>query len=182
MTPFVRTTPKRLVVHLGNMGSHRGEKTRKYAKRFPNIKFIGIDLTPLVRLPGEAKKPRNWKQQQGDFFTRLRRQKPDSVDVISSELAVGYYGRPEQNMESDRSRPAPTTQLLKTIHEKLKPGGKCFLVVDSIIRDRLLEMLANTPFRPEKISFYRIPTQHMDRTNWMRSNQFPVLFQLTLEK
>ncbi len=85
---------RRLVVHLGNVGlnlkgEHPSEKTRNHAERFPRFDFIGIDPRPDT-----SPKPPNWRQFEEDAVRGLKKLEDNSADVISSDIALGYYGKP----------------------------------------------------------------------------------------
>ena len=112
-----------LVVHLGNLGNDEGAKTRTYSKRFPKMKFVGIDLES-----GSQDKPVNWEQIEGDFISGLKKLSNNSVDIISSELAVGHYER-LVNGKIKMLKERYTKKVVKLIWKKLKLGGKVIIVV-----------------------------------------------------
>jgi len=115
-----------LVVHLGNLGSDEGAKTRTYAKRFPKIRFVGIDLESVSQ-----DKPVNWEQIEGDFISGLKKLSNNSVDILSSELAVGHYGR-LVNGKIKMLKERYTQKVVRLIWKKLKLGGRVIIVVGDI--------------------------------------------------
>lgn len=112
-----------LVVHLGNLGEDTGKKTRIYAKRFPNINFVGIDNSSAPQ-----DKPVNWEQIEGEFITGLKSLPNNSVDIISSELAVGHYDLIIKG-KTVMLKKEYTKKIIKLIWKKLKLGGKVIIVV-----------------------------------------------------
>jgi hypothetical protein len=141
-----RTAKPRLVVHLGNMQSSdkrrsHASKTLKYARRFQGIQFVGIDLESMAdkRVPWRGY-PRNFKQIEGDFETGLRQLANNSVDVISSEMALGHYTRNGINAYGwTRSEEAEehTRAAVKLAFKKLKKGGKMTVYTDDAVLEDL---------------------------------------------
>jgi len=152
--PKLSTRGRPLFVHLGNVGDKpAATKTRRYAKRFPNAKFIGIDNEPLRYDPGL----KNWRQIKANFKDGLKKLSDNSANVISSELALGCYDR--------RADLASTLQIA---HEKLKNGGKLMLVVEESDIPRLREALAKTPFARGKIKIRKLNPVEYLRTYTIR--------------
>lgn len=160
------------VVHLGNLDHEpalAGEKTAKYAARFPRVKFIGIDLKKR-----EGPLPQNWVQIQADFAIGLSRLNDESVDLITSEAALGHYGRDPLNPRSNIH--GHTVDALKMAFKKLKPRGKLMItVLDQILlgshREYLLNVLnalKETKFKPTNVSWRELSRHELSRTAWLR--------------
>ncbi len=166
---FIKKRGKRIVVHLGNVGDNPeqtiplkqlAKKTAEYAKRFSDTQFIGIDLQRLRR-----EKTNNWIQEITDFEYGLEKLKDNSVDLVSSELGVGYYGANPFATPGDKTR--YTFSTIKTAFHKLKPKGKLMLVVDEGALSNIQKGIRDAGFDPKKVVVYRIPEKSLDRTRWM---------------
>ena len=157
MTPGSVQTAKRRIVHLGNVGGVQARRTAEFAARFPQFEFIGIDVKKAR--PNTA----NWIQFKGDFVRGLKHIPLNSIDLVSSELAVGYYGvRPHLSM---KRIDAHAVRTIAVAYLRLKKGGKLLLVVTgnpdptelapelrkANFVEHILSDLAKTRFDPYKI-------------------------------
>jgi len=176
--PLVHSSKRPVVVHLGNVGWGSGpevlaEKTRRYAKRFPGVQFIGIDKSS--RYLGEM--PDNWRQLVSSFGEGLKKLDNNSVSVISSELALGEFGprgrywdehrqyRYRLTKRSFEAMVKYTANALKVAYRKLKRGGKLYVaVVDGEPLRVTKEALARSQFNPEKIKMRYLLEQEYKRT------------------
>lgn len=147
----------RQIVHLGNLGMDRGQKTRDYAKRFLNFRFIGIDAqeAPQDLLP-------NWDQMEADFIVGLNRLEDASIDLISSELAVGHYGSTKEG-KIKALKEVHTKKIIKAAYKKLKFGGKVHIVVGDETALRLVENYL------KKAGFRNIKLERINRSQAMRT-------------
>ena len=119
-----------IVVHLGDVDHGGGTKTRRYAKRFPNFGFIGIDLQ------GQNLRRQNFQGIRGDFEEGLKKINDNSVDLISSETAVGFYfkGGAYSNISAFETEKIEelrqyTERIAELAFRKLKSGGKLHLTL-----------------------------------------------------
>jgi len=149
------TQEKRRIIHLGNVrdrGITQGEprtaaKTRRYAKRFRKFQFVGIDIAPM---PG--RRPKNLEQRRKNFSEGLEKEIDNSVDLISSEMALGYYKAYPKSMidtKSSRKRRKHTKETIKLAFIKLKPGGKMHITVGNPVLREILKTLKKTGFEVE---------------------------------
>jgi hypothetical protein len=136
---------KRTIVHLGNVGEDAARKTREYAERFKGFKFIGIDKAELkANTPNEIRKntlhPSNFEQIQNEFLLGLHKLENNSVNIISSDFAVGHYNLTNsvkgekilQAMSKNSTiftKQEYTRKILRLCHQKLVPGGKLHFLV-----------------------------------------------------
>jgi len=136
---------KRTIVHLGNVGEDAARKTRKYAERFKDFKFIGIDKAELkANTPNEIRKntlhPSNFEQIQNEFLLGLHKLENNSINIISSDFAVGHYNLTNsvkgekilQAMNKNAiifNKQEYTRKVLKLCYQKLVPGGKAHFLV-----------------------------------------------------
>jgi hypothetical protein len=150
---------KPIVVHLGGVGYGEKalEKSRRYARRFPGINFKAVDVKPY---PGE--KPGNLETVEADFRKGLEREKDSSVDLISSEMALGFYGARYRDYNEH------ALETFKAAHRKLRKGGKLMFVVDSLMADRMKKDLVEAGFAGENVSARRVSAKERQRTFWMR--------------
>ncbi|MDD4983732.1 MAG: hypothetical protein PHH82_02755 [Candidatus ainarchaeum sp.] len=127
------------VVHLGNLGSDNGAKTREHALKAPEKRFLGIDTTK-----SEIAHTANWRQHTGDFISGLRTLKDNSAELITSELALGHYGPKFNSIITVEYN----LKVLKYIYRKLKPAGRLEIIVAGIknVSD-LRQALERTKFR-----------------------------------
>ncbi|MDO8646930.1 MAG: class I SAM-dependent methyltransferase [Candidatus Diapherotrites archaeon] len=112
--PIVKK-PKPVIVHLGNVGDSFAAKTRAYSKRFPNARFVGIDIKSQISTV------KNWRQIKAGFAEGLKKLRNNSVSVISSDMALGYY--PERN------KIQYSEETIHLAFRKLKKGGKLYAAV-----------------------------------------------------
>lgn len=151
-------TRKRQIVHLGNVGDDRAYRSKMLAQRFPNFEFHGIDLKGLrsrdilhsslkkdpialaIRKPRlSLKKPDNLKQTRADFIKGLSRFPDNSVDIITSDFAVGYYKKEKTHKKVKANSIAAdeissqyanigsdqyAKDVINLVHQKLRPNGK----------------------------------------------------------
>jgi len=172
--------PKRLVVHLGNvedsgqLHGHKvaGRKTKRYAERFPNVEFVGIDTKPMF-----GRTPKNLTQYIASFEEGLERLADGSADIISSEFALGHYG----NMRiRSRDYKGHTRRTLKIAFHKLKKGGKIHIAVGEGYRDLVIEALEEAGFSKEKIKDRPLGESDRKRTYWTAGMHFGI--QISAEK
>lgn len=160
--------PRITVVHLGNIGYHGGihgervaEKTRKYASAFRNVDFVGVDTRTFD--PDSLNLPRdpNLRQVKADFTVGLNGLEDDSVHVISSDMAVGYY-HPEGVPAVDY-----LTSLLNLSHRKLRLKAKFMASFGESRLALFRNALSRSPFQH---SFEIRPffPQEYQRTHWTR--------------
>lgn len=151
-------TRKRQIVHLGNVGDDRAYRSKMLAQRFSNFEFHGIDLKGLrsrdilhssvkkdptalaIREPRlSLKKPDNLKQTRADFIKGLSRFPDNSVDIITSDFAVGYYKKEQTHKKVKANSVAADNissqyanigsdqyakDVINLVHQKLRPNGK----------------------------------------------------------
>lgn len=151
---------RRTVVHLGNLdvprGTELGIKTRNYAARFPNVRFIGIDITGLGRKPPL----KNWRQWRTDFLRGLRRLPDNSVFSISSELSLGYHDRKGKYPTVRKQFPPLvkyTASAISLAFRKLAQGRTLRIVVDEDKLANVRAALGQSPFSPQKIIIRQLP-------------------------
>ncbi len=156
-------------------GGNIGEKTRRYAERFPGARFIGIDLSP----PENNKRPENLEQRTADFKEGLDGLEDGSVRAISSEVSLGYYGRPgdvnrlldhrgvEEAMDRQRRY---HNSIVRAAFKKLEPGGRLMFVTSGKKTDGwgIIEALKRGPFKEEKITVRPLRENEYQRTPWLR--------------
>ena len=151
----------RQIVHLGNLGMDEGQKTRDYAKRFLNFRFIGIDTQEAPQ-----DRPPNWDQIEAEFLVGLNKLEDACIDLISSELAVGHYGSMKKG-KVKALKEVYTRKILQKAYKKLKPNGKVHIVVGDDTALRLVEDgLKRAGFR--KIKLKGISRSQAMRTPYMR--------------
>ncbi|MFA4906836.1 MAG: class I SAM-dependent methyltransferase [archaeon] len=187
-----RAQEKRAVVHLGNyfdIGVANGEvgfasKTRKYAERFPETRFVGIDIQKLKSdLP-------NWKQIEAEFISGLKKMPDNSVDIISSEMGLGYYSSNVQYAKwlTQRTklmkRELYTAEVMRLAAKKLKQGGKLMVAVDEIVLPTIRRALAEAGFGESKTKIYELKDIERERTYNFRNPVFAKLkiFQVIARK
>lgn len=149
------------IVHLGNLGLDKGQKTRDYAKRFLNFRFIGIDNSEAPQ-----GRPQNWDQIEADFLVGLNSLEDACIDLLSSELAVGHYDFWKEG-KIKAFKDVYTRKILKAAWKKLKFGGKVHIVVGDETALRLVENgLKKAGFRNIKLE--RISRSQAMRTPYMK--------------
>jgi|GEM_PF-1932677 len=168
---------KRIVVHLGNIGYHdtstkkEGEvyykstlpanqiKTHKYAKRFRDIDFIGIDLKKYTQF-----RPKNWMQMQLDFLDGLKKLENNSIDLISSEMSVGYYTKGAKEIFDETYN----RQLLNLAYQKLVPGGKLMIALTTPRLKLLRQIIIESQFPKRKRKIKLMTKKEQERTYWLQ--------------
>ena len=171
--PKKSTPRKRIVVHLGGVGlpgEKQLAKTREYAKRFPNVKFKSVDLKKYT-----GPKIKNVETRVADFKEGLEFETDGTVDVISSELALGHHGAAYKTPKDH------TFETFQVALKKLRKGGKLIFVMDALMRTEIRKQLITAGFSPEKITIRRLKTIERQRTHWTR-NYKGFLYQTTAVK
>jgi len=185
---------KKVIVHLGNVDDARktsiggkteyreAAKTAEYANRFPDFQFIGIDKLKLN--PKEA----NWLQIEADFMEGLERLENNKVDVISSEMAVGYFGPRFTGARNAKNKgyKTHTAAVLVSAYKKLRPKGRMHLVVRGELVHLIKKSLLQAGFEEEKITMKKMPKNSSHQTRWIKrrlgEKGNPGFFQFTAEK
>jgi len=146
-----------LFVHLGNIGPPEfpAEKTARYAKRFPKVDFVGIDIGAV------GKTPKNWRQIEAGFIEGLKKLKDNSANGISSEMALGYY--PVEALG------VGTMNAVKLCFKKLKPGGKLMIVATSGNFSLIMDSLFQAGFSSGKTKARPFTEKEYERTYWTRN-------------
>lgn len=166
-----RITQKRVVVHLGNRGlglfrEKKFEKTTRLASRFRNLLFKGIDIRE-----GKSTLP-NWKQGTGDAIKKLKKFKDSSVNMISSDMFVGYYDKnltKKFQISSEDTRNTYAKKILKLGYRKLKPKGTFYVTTDFITADQIIRSAVEAGFSSEKITRHLIyPDQEAKNSYWTK--------------
>jgi len=159
---------RRLVVHVGNVGARcEGEipsdKTRRYAKRFPGFDFVGIDPRP-----DNSAKPPNWRQLKESDVNGLKRLKDNSVDIISSDMGLGYFTESGAfALSGSDTRRRHIEKSLKLAFEKLKPKGKLLISVGGAkLKNAVRKALLRAGFEPKKIHARAFTKNENGRTVW----------------
>ena len=159
---------KVIIVHLGNIGLDDAAKTRQYAKRFQNFRFYGIDL---AKLTGQI--PSNWEQIKTNFLNGLSIFQDDSIDIVSSELGLGYYNAngeisdPFFNKIELEKIEKYTKNVVECIFKKLKKGGKLLIVVGrGEHRDYVLNSLNIFHFRI--LEMRKLRENELERTGYIK--------------
>lgn len=151
--PVKRKPP--VVVHIGNVGlSYENEqscaKTRKFSKRFKDIKFIGIDLRKA------SSNAKNWVQMHTDALNGLKKLRNGSVSIIRSEMALGYYTE-QKISESTTANLSSSVKYAQKVMEvavrKLKPTGKLVIVADKDVAKELIKLSEKCGFKGVQSEF-----------------------------
>lgn len=167
--------PKPIVVHLGNVGlDYHGEiparRTLKFASRFKNFNFFGIDLRPWMA------ERRNWTQVQMDLLNGLDKLKNNSVSLISSEMTLGYYGPrklPSNLVASEAVSMGYAFEVMKKALQKLKPRGKLIVVIDSQREKALVQEGISAGFEISSIHRTRMRKSIPSASYWTNSYSAP---------
>lgn len=160
---------KRVVVHLGNTADTTGfvlaEKTNAYSARFPNTQFIGIDVLPV---PGTRRN--NWQQIKASFNAGLKRLKNNSVDLISSEMALGYYDSKSNGLRQSKTGNYKyyTQTTIKTAFQKLRPGGKLQIAVTQEVIGDIIAALKKAGFKEKNTGLNKIKKDSAKRTAYIK--------------
>ncbi len=170
---------KRLIVHLGNIDDFRkirlswetrakpreAAKTAEYADRFQGMHFIGIDQLELKETLSQ-----NWTQFKADFKEGLERLKDNSVDLISSEMSLGYYGPKFEGIRQSlkgKGYKKHTYRTMEVAFRKLKRGGKIHIVVAGTTSELIVRALKRAGFEEKKIKVELLPPT-MGKTRWLK--------------
>jgi hypothetical protein len=149
---------RRKIVHLGNVGDDRAYRSKMLAQRFSNFDFHGIDLKGLrskkflhqdveantklkekrvIRL--KQRTPENLNQIRADFIKGLSKFPDNSLDIITSDFAVGFYKKEKTYKKAKQNADAAkeisqqyinigseeyTQEIIELVYKKLKPKGK----------------------------------------------------------
>lgn len=183
-----QNTQKRVIVHLGNRGldfkkEPRFEKTFTFARRFKNFLFKGIDIRH-----GKSSLS-NWEQQTGDALKKLREMKNSSINMISSDMFVGYYDNmtlKKTKIVNSRESKSYSEQLFSVALKKLKPKGTFFVTIDNENAGFVIAAAKKAGFKKENITFKEIKRQ-LERGNsyWTRSwesNSDRKMFKIRFQK
>jgi hypothetical protein len=163
-----------IVVHLGNVGlRYPGEvpasRTRKFASRFKDFKFVGIDLRP------HGPETKNWTQLQTHMLNGLKKLENNSVSLISSEMTLGYYGQRAifSSLVSGESVSMNYAQkVMKEALKKLKPRGKLIVVIDSKRAKLLILEGINAGFSADCIHENKLKINPAQNSYW--TFNFPI--------
>ncbi len=132
---------KRQVVYLGGETSHEfkpwrisNSKIERLANLFRNINFTNINLD-LVR----SFREKNYFRQKADFLKGLEKCKDKSIDILRSEMALGYFSFKNGNAVDKYSDSkltndnitAYTARVLKIAKKKLTNYGKIVIIAEN---------------------------------------------------
>jgi hypothetical protein len=178
---------ERIIVHLGNVGYMSidelpAEKTLRVLKGVGKLeslkgtKVVGIDENSLKHFVFP-----NWKQIRADFVGGLSQLEDSSVSLISSEMALGYFGRmldtPSEadiSIETIRGRLPKieyTRSVLDLSFRKLCAEGKLVLVVGESAMPHLRTAFQDSPFSQAKIEIRELSEKEMGMTYWTRKGK-----------
>lgn len=109
-------------------------KLLKLAKLFRKIKFTNINLD-IKR----SSRRKNYFRQRAGFLEGLKNKANSSIDIIRSELALGYFtvknGKAVDKFNSpnltDRNITAYTSRVLKIAKQKLTKRGKIVIIAEN---------------------------------------------------
>jgi hypothetical protein len=183
---------RRVVVHLGNVGYGIGsevpaKKTADYARRFPGFMFVGVDLKEYMGMMVD-----NWTQIRSNFREGLEGLADGSVDLISSDLALGHYdskGTDPMDAVGDKAVGSygrahkNTLDTVRVAYRKLRKGGKMTLAVGSSAVKPMPQILEEAGFRPDKVSVRKLDGREYGRTFWTYNFQIHgAVWQINAEK
>jgi hypothetical protein len=128
-----------------------------------------------------------------DFETGLKKFKNNSVSVISSELALGYFNKQGIDFERDQTDVIRhTNNVIKLAHDKLKKGGKLMMVMDSETLDLTQMFFQKTGFDLANAKISKVKKAStaygeylgVERTSWMKdfANHGIIMYQLVVVK
>jgi hypothetical protein len=128
-----------------------------------------------------------------DFETGLKKFKNNSVSVISSELALGYFGKKGVNLDKDQTDVVRhTNRTIKIAHDKLQKGGKLMMVLDSKTLDLTPMFFQKTGFDLANAKISKVKKAStaygeylgVERTSWMKdfANHGIIMYQLVVVK
>jgi len=170
---------KKKVVHLGNVdGEPLAEKSKRYAKRFPSFRFVGIDMKKL-----KGVHPANMTQVRTGFLKGLTKLDDASVRVISSEMAFGMSASSMvRGLDSDKEK-RYDKKVLKLAYKKLEPSGKFFVAIDAYNLVPFKEALKESGLQFSKVEIRKFRENEYGRTPWTREMKpYPIIYQVTLVK
>jgi hypothetical protein len=215
---------KKNVVHLGNVGDDRAYRSKMLAERFSNFNFYGIDLkglrskrflhfdaekNPKLKVIRKSrlkkKKPENLEQIKADFNKGLSRFPDNSVDIITSDFAVGFYKEEKTYRKVKKNAKAAkdisqqyvnigseeyTQKTFDLIYKKLKPKGK-FIAYYFVERsgsnlyfkrnlDTALKKSNFLSYRTERVDVSKIPAQY--RTLYTTHLEICDIYRIVAEK
>jgi hypothetical protein len=186
-TPGVR----RQIVHLGNVGDDRAYRSKMLVQRFSDFDFHGIDLkglrskqilhrslkedlslTTIRENRLKQKKPRNLKQTKAEFIKGLSRFPDNSLDIVTSDFAVGFYKKEgtykktkENSVAADKitnqyaniGSEAYTKEVIDLIYKKLKPKGKLIIYyfLDKSGRNRYFKYNVGEALKHSNFLYYK---------------------------
>jgi len=176
---------KPVIVHLGNIDDYSekdglASKTASYSERFPKFKFIGIDLTYLYLRPPASL---TWEQLKASFESGLKKLKDNSVDIISSEMALGYYGSNNIFHPKLYDYKEHTCHSIKIAYKKLRKGGKLLIAVGDDVIDLIKQAVKEAGFRKNKVEIRLMTEKERKRTTWLSATGWVKNFyQITAKK
>ncbi|MFH0863434.1 MAG: hypothetical protein V1875_10475 [Candidatus Altiarchaeota archaeon] len=165
------------VVILGNVGYTKdgtclAERTEMLALRnlsktmkydwYPKTEFIGIDLNECT--------PRttNWRQIRANFKEGLDRLEDGTVDLIISDMSIGFYNRLGIMLSDCKPLRDYTTETLRGAYAKLKNKRKILLSVVEERIDLVRGCLFLAGFNEGDIKVSKFGESHYDRTPYTR--------------
>ncbi|MFH1234456.1 MAG: hypothetical protein V1493_02485 [Candidatus Diapherotrites archaeon] len=166
----------RIVIHLGNVDGGKGRrpasKSKNYAKRFPNVRFKGFDVKGLV-----GRRPRNLEQKKTDFLSGLEGEADNSVEMVTSEMALGHYARKPRNIDDtlNPERRPYTRSVIALAYRKLMPGGRMHIAIGYVDFQPVVRMLKRAGFEVESHEL-----KDSRRTPW--TNFYGITHQITATK
>lgn len=191
-SPTKTTRKKPLVVHLGNRGvtttsfflkEKLYEKTIAFAKRFKSLNFIGIDPHGFPRTR------KNWKQLRTDALKGLNKLEDNSVNMISSDMMIGYYGKRASFplvLEYPNIARTYATNVFKIARKKLKSKGIIYATVDADRVELIIKSATAAGFSKEKISITKIAKENEAKNSfWTKEfaeNHLTEMFKIRIEK
>lgn len=154
---------RRQILHLGNVGDDRAYRSKMLAKRFSNFEFFGIDIKGIKRKTFlhpdleknktlknirdyrlKQKKPSNLHQRNAEFLSGLSRFPDNSLDIITSDFAIGFYKKEKTHKKLKQNAMAAkkisqqyinigseeyTQKIIDLIYKKLKSKGKIYCIL-----------------------------------------------------
>lgn len=198
--------PKRrkiIHVHLGGVGEVGEEKrwldytddparktlrvAKGAAEKKANFKVIGIDLETSTfrpyKVPPELLK--YWEQKRIDFKRGLEELEDNSVDVISSEMALGHYADESEWLKNDSLEEVKvkkyTHDTLKVAYRKLKKGGKIIITTYDDAVERIKSTFEGTGFKQE-LRIRELRPHEMKRTFFIETSRPHKVYQIMVVK
>ncbi len=116
----------------------------------------------------------NWVQITADMKRGLSKLRDESVHLITSEMAVGYFLPQFHELMKGQGREEAieeyTGKVLQVAHAKLSQGGKVHLVAGVAHLEPIKRALAKAGFEQEKIVSRKLSGNETQRTHWMRKH------------